>query len=325
MHYKKIRFVHLLTTFVSLAIVTTMIVQLIVSFIESNRSLYETTLKLNFENAVNLSETMNSVFQSMENTLVGYAKHISEQMEIDNDPQRHINHFMDSNNFFNTLIMVDPSGIVQAASSTHSALIRKKWSVEPAQTALNLHSPYLSKPFRLSEGHTLILMSQPIFGQHGDYLGYLAGTIQLDQPNILHDIFNKKAIRETGSYIYVVDASGHILFHPEPERLGEQVSANPIVQKLTEGMNGYDEVTNTIGQHFLAGFATISENGWGIVVQSPVEEIRKQAYQIVMKQMQITLPFFIALLVLTFLLARKLAAPFSILAESANISGMDST
>jgi len=315
MRLRRIRFVHLLTLFVSMAILTISVLQLLASYFEAKDSLSDTTFKLNFESALKMGVTMGSVFRSMENTLRGNADHIAEQAERDNDLQPHVDHFMESNNFFNGIVVVNKEGIVLATSENLAGLRGAEWTNEAARKALESRVPGISAPYRSGDGNFVVLMTYPVFDKNYGYIGFVGGTIHLSEPNVLKDIFGTISIGDSGTYFYVVDPSGTILYHPDPERLGDNVADNAVVQKLLKGQHGFEKVKNTQGDVFLAGYSSVAENGWGIVVQTPMEEIHGKARQVMLRELGYTLPFIVLLLLVTILLARKLAAPFSALAE----------
>jgi diguanylate cyclase (GGDEF)-like protein len=317
MPVRRIRYVHLLTLFVSAAIIALSVLQLSASYFEAKGSLYETTFKLNYESAVKMSVTMGSLFRSMENALQGNAKHLAERAEAGGDLQFHVDHFMESNNFFNGLIVVDAEGNVLAASETLAGLKGTVLTDTTARKALETREPALSAPYRSTDGKLVVLMTYPIYDAEGRYNGYVGGTIHLTEQNVLNDIFGTGSVSELGSYSYVVDPSGTILYHPDPARLGDSEAVNAIVRKLMRGERGYAKVRNTRGKLFLAGYVGVAENGWGIVVQTPIEEIHSRARQVILKEIGYTLPFYALLLLVTIFMARKLSAPFSVLAKTA--------
>lgn len=317
MNWQKVRFVHLLTAFVSMAMLSMLVLQWFVSYCEAKQSLYTTTFQLNADSAKKMGITMNTVFRSMQNTMKGNAKHLTEQLEIGDELQPHVDHFMESNDFFNGMIVVDRTGNVVATSEKNTSSQERLQLSQLYNEARDVRTPTISKPYRTETGDFIVLMTYPIVDARGDFFGYLGGTIHLHENNVLNDIFGVQTNSESGTYTYVVDPSGHLLYHPDSNRIGENVAANPVVQKVMQGQHGSEEVTNTKGDVFAAGYAPVTENGWGIVVQTPVEEIRKQAIQIIVKEMLYTLPIFLLLLITTIMLARKLAAPFSLLAKTA--------
>lgn len=316
MKWRNVRFVHLLTAFVCLVMLSMMLLHWVVSYCEAKKSLYATTFQLNEQSAIKMGITMNTVFRSMRNTLMGNAKHLSEQLALGSPLQPHVNHFMESNDYFNEIIVVERNGRV-ATASAKDPVIDSLLAGEPGQQALAAQGPTISEPFRSENGQIIVLMTYPIVNDKGEYYGYLGGTIHLHENNVLYEIFGENTINESGTYTYVVDRSGHILYHPDGNRLGDNVSANAVVQKVIRGQHGYEEVTNSKGDVYLAGYTAVEENGWGIVVQTPAKAIQTQAVRIIIKEILYTLPFFLLLLFFTILLARKLAAPFALLAATA--------
>lgn len=84
----------------------------------------------------------------------------------------------------------------------------------------------------------IVFMSQPIFSKNGIYRGILSGTFYLQENNILSMIFGDNNVDDSGSYYYIVDSSGHLLYHPDKQLIGEDVSNNKVVQKLMNGRVG---------------------------------------------------------------------------------------
>ncbi|WP_307552852.1 hypothetical protein [Paenibacillus sp. V4I5] len=45
----------------------------------------------------------------------------------------------------------------------------------------------------------------------------------------------------------MVDGAGNLIYNPEHNRLGQNVSANPVVAKLISGQSGKEKIVNTLG------------------------------------------------------------------------------
>ena len=56
---------------------------------------------------------------------------------------------------------------------------------------------------------------------------------------------------------------GKVLYHLEESRVGEDVSSNVVVRRLMDGESGMQRVTNTQGNDYLTGYASVAMNGWG--------------------------------------------------------------
>ena len=50
---------------------------------------------------------------------------------------------------------------------------------------------------------------------------------------------------QDGSYLYVVDRDGKLIYHVDPSRLGEDVSHNPVVAAVKQGESGARRLLNT--------------------------------------------------------------------------------
>ncbi|RBP64838.1 hypothetical protein DES54_10663 [Brenneria salicis ATCC 15712 = DSM 30166] len=68
-----------------------------------------------------------------------------------------------------------------------------------------------------------MLISVPIFTRDGRYKGFIAGSIYLKKPNILSALLDEHYYRD-GSYIYVTDQDGQILYHKDTNRIGKMGS-----------------------------------------------------------------------------------------------------
>jgi len=87
----------------------------------------------------------------------------------------------------------------------------------------------------------------------------------------------------SGSYIFVVSPKGHLLYHPDTKRIGEDVSQNEIIQRVMRGENGEKRVVNTQQVDMLAGYYPVREAGWGIISQTPAESIIQASRQVIKK------------------------------------------
>ena len=74
-----------------------------------------------------------------------------------------------------------------------------------------------------------------------------------------------------GSYVYVVDSDGRVIYHQDPSRINDIVTKNKVVQAVTSGKDGAQLVENTKGVKMLAGYSAVASTGWGVVAQKPLE------------------------------------------------------
>ncbi|XHO04335.1 hypothetical protein ACEQUB_01215 [Ralstonia syzygii] len=133
----------------------------------------------------------------------------------------------------NSVVIVHRDGAVIAASPASLQLksMRSDWG----RRLLDTRIPEISKPFRAPTGRLLIFLSHPVIDGQGHLLGYVGGTIYLNEKNLLHTIFVHHYYRD-GSYIYVVDRDGTVIYHPNSGYVGDMSRANPAVAEVMTGV-----------------------------------------------------------------------------------------
>ncbi|MGG4070888.1 sensor domain-containing diguanylate cyclase [Bacillus tropicus] len=314
----RIRLVHIITLLMLISISIISIIQIAASFKAERDSLYETTLELNYESAKKMSVTMNSLFKAMENSLKVTSEHLGRSEQIQDSIQAQLDLVTGSSNYFNSQLVSDANGNVLAVSPVSVGLTSKKLTSKAVLDAIEQRKPAISAPYESVTNRLIVLMTTPIFNSAGGYLGSLGGTIYLRENNVLNDIFGSNSYSSSGSYIYVVDGAGNLIYHPDHNRLGENVSANPGVAKLISGQSGKEKGVNTLGVPMLAGYSYVPANGWGIVVQSPLEEINEKSMGLIQNAILYSFPFLLLILLITAWLAKKLTLPLARLAATAN-------
>ncbi|MET3292281.1 UNVERIFIED_CONTAM: diguanylate cyclase (GGDEF)-like protein [Brevibacillus sp. OAP136] len=314
---KKISLATLMTALVFLSVVLTVTILIAASYQSKKRTLIDTTLTLNYSSAVKMGQTIDSLFKSMRSSLLYSAEVLSKVKTMDTaDVTAQLELMRHSSNYFNSLVLVNENGIVQNASPITAGTIGNPIVAEEAKTALAAKKPYLSKPYITTKSKRLILfMSQPIFDGNGNYRGFIGGTIYLNEKNILNMIFDSNPTDKWGSYFYIVASDGRLLFHRDKKRIGEDISANTIVHKLIAGQSGSERMVNLHSEEMLAGYVKVRENGWGVAVVSPTDFVNEQLKQHINTMLLYMLPPFLVVALLAIILARKLAEPFTELAN----------
>lgn len=317
----------LLTGMVTTVILLTSSILLLGSYESKKESLTKTTLRLNYVNADRMSRTMDSLFVSMRSSLKYNAGRLSG---IEAMAPEEVNDSLDlmrsSSNFFNSITVVESSGLIRNVSPASLGTTGKHVTSSNSKEALALRKPYISSPYLTANTKRLIVfLSQPILSPAGTYLGILSGTIYLQENNILSEIFDNGQVADTGAYYYIVDSAGHLVYHPDKQLIGKDVSSNKAVQQLMQKKSGNMPVRNTRGIDMLAGYSSVPANGWGIVVVSPVSQIHHE----LMGHIRILVGYsslpFILLLFGVILLVRKFTRPFVYLADVVSRMGKEQT
>lgn len=222
---------------------------------------------------------------------------------------------------FNSVTVVSKEGAILAASSNRLNIIGLTLTVGGGPEAIAAKKPLVGTPHLTSTGEFLLLISYPIFDATGQYLGYLGGSLYLKKDSILNELLGQH-FHQDGSYIYVVDRNKQLIYHPEPDQVGEIILENTAVNKVTNNENGSIQLTTSSGIKMLAGFSPIKTANWGVIAQRPLKITLSALDELMIQVAYYTLPLALFTLVLIWILASYISRP---LCQLTTIAGkMDS-
>ncbi|WP_289137811.1 cache domain-containing protein [uncultured Brevibacillus sp.] len=249
--WNKISLVTLLTGLVSISVALTVTILLISSYQSKKQALINTTLTLNHTSAIKMSHTIDSLIKSMRSSLHYSANLFSKTMSAEEGYSK-LELIRHTNNYFNSITVVDETGLVRYVSPASVGTAGKYITTETAKAALAAKKPYISKSYlTVNTKRLIVLISEPIFDTDGIYRGVIAGTIYLHENNILNTIFGSPPTDELDSSFYIVGSDGHLLFHRETSRIGEDISENHAVRKLIQGKSGYEQLNRHLASILL--------------------------------------------------------------------------
>ena len=230
--------------------------------------LINNTLEANRVYAAKLAE-VTDVFLDMARDRLAYSANLlGEQMQDEARLTAEVQRLEQPTDTFNSVVVVNAQSQVLAASPETLGIKGVTLHSPHDQQSIAAQAPLITDPSISAAGNYLISVSHPIFSVSGEYLGYIAGTIYLQQQNILSDFLGKHYYQD-GSYLYVVDRHKTLIYHPDTARIGEKVEYNPAINEVVTGLEGAYLVTNSKGVEMLAGFAPIANSGWGVIAQRP--------------------------------------------------------
>lgn len=111
----------------------------------------------------------------------------------------------------------------------------------------------------------------------------------------------------------IVDARGRVLAHPNPGwvRDRKDISAVSAVQAMMRGEAGATQFHSpALKADMIAGFATVSRTGWGVMVPQPLDELYQQARGVAWAALVVAIAMMGVTGVVSWLLARSLARSF---------------
>ncbi|OES45818.1 sensor domain-containing diguanylate cyclase [Domibacillus iocasae] len=305
-------------TLLTFAVLGTFIGSSASSILVSKSNLENNYLVDNQFYAQKLADTTDSLFKDMVKNL-----RIESQEDefLTKDPetiQHKLNTMLAATSFFNATWFVDKTGQVVSAAP-HTDLKGRKTNTIGAREALRKKVPLISEPYVGLNGHLIMLISFPVYDANGNYTGFLGGSINLDENNSLSNILGEHPQHESGSYVYVVDSKGNLIYHPDSSRIRENVKDNEVIKKVLQGKDGSQEIVNSKGITMLAGYASSNSSvgHWGIVSQTPKEAVLKPTIELTKQVSVSTLPFITLVYIITYILLRKFVKPIRDLAAYA--------
>jgi diguanylate cyclase (GGDEF)-like protein len=314
----KITIQALILTLTTFAMLGTFLGSIFSSVIVSKENLENSYLNENQFYAQKLAYSTNSLFKNMLQTLRINSEAITKQTSDDKALYSELRQILESTNFFNSVIFVDRNSTI-LGTAPRLGLDGKKIESIGAKEAIKRKTPIISQPYLGVTGRLIILVSIPVYNELGSYLGFLGGSIYLDEENSLKDTLGQHPKHLNNSYVYVVDSKGNIIYHPESRRINDNVIENRVVKKVIQGQEGSLEVVNTKGKSMLAGYAFVDTSNWGIVSQTPKVSVTKPTYKLAIEVALFTTPFMIFVFLISLLLLKKIVNPLRRLADYAHI------
>lgn len=295
------------------AILLTMLTS-ITSALQVNRtSLIDNYLNKNESYSKKLASNTDELLKTMQENIAMIASISVRESELNHQMIDDL--YQANSEYFNSIVIADANRVVQAYSPHNIGIsIGDKLDSKQSEEAVITKTPFISEPYRTTKtGRLIILVSAPIVDHDGTYKGFVGGTIYLEEENVLSTTLKKHFFGD-GSYVYVVDKKGDLIFHSEQERVGQHIK-NEAVQKVISGQSGSQEVTNSPGNIFLVGYAYEPNSSWGIVSQTPYEVINEPLQQLVYRMLLHAMPFLLLILVLGWWIASRIAKPLNTLAQ----------
>lgn len=296
------------------------LIELVSSTNALKTSLTNNYLENNYNYTNKLAEGIQYVTSDLQQSLVAMAK-FSRSPYFDQDQLDIL--FESEYKHFNSLVITDKSGHIQLMSPKSTdfenrdtiSLVQESTKINRRIVDLTLSKkqPFISEPYITDSGILLILFTAPIIGEDGTVEGMIAGTIYLESENAIDSLFGSNTYID-GSYVYAVDQNGRIIYHPDADKIFENVSENPIVEKVISGESG-SKVTVDKEKEYFAGYSYIENLGWGVILHTPATILEKPLYKLVGKIIaQYILILVIILMIATFLV-KRLTNPLTQLAQ----------
>lgn len=285
------------------------------SYRVQREQLIANTLESNRVYASKLAESAGTFLRTAQRQLEYSARHLAGRFDVPELLATEADRLQQQTDSFNTVAIIRADGTILAASQTLRGFVGTRVDNPGSRAALQGRKPLISKPYVSLTGNLLINVSHPIHGDEGRYLGYIAGTIYLRNEGALHTLLGRHPYQD-GSYLYVVDSEGRLIYHEDGSRVGEDVTANPVVAAVMRGQAGAQRLVNTRGVDMLAGYAGVPLSGWGVIALRPAKATLEPLEELIWSLIRYAAPFALACLLAIWWCARKISQPLSQLATN---------
>lgn len=223
------------------------------------------------------------------------------------------------------LLLYAEDGTV-VASDPNWLILLPQWLEYPDRSQLRIvrdeQQPAFSSVFSDPvTGVDFILATVPVVRSDETVTGVLTAAISLD--SLFLQAVADVRLGDTG-LAYLVDERGHVIFHPDRELLGEELTGLEAVQQAIAGRTGALVATGSNEQRDIMGYAPVGSTGWGVITEQEWDTVVapiRSAAQIAL--LVVILGGLVAVGSLWFVI-RRLLAPISTLTDSAEqIAGGD--
>ncbi len=304
----------LLLAFASAAV--TLINGLHASYRVQRQLLIDQTLESNQVYASKLAASTEDFLHAAQQQLAYSAAELSTHLSDPERLRRATERLRNQTDSFNSVAIVDNTGQVLATSPETLKVVGKQLASPGAVQALREQKPLISAPYISAANNLLVFISHPVFSPSGRYLGYIGGSLYLQQRSILNDLLGTHYYKD-GSYLYVVDQNRRLIYHPNTDRIGEQINGNPVIEAVIQGKASTQHIHNSQGVEMLAGYAPIRAANWGVVAQRPLTATLAPLHSQMRTVIDHTLPLALMTLLLIWWLARLISRPLWQLADNA--------
>lgn len=285
------------------------------SYLVQRDQLITNTLEANRVYAAKLAESTTNFLKAAQQQLAYSARHLASQVDMPEVLAAEVLRVQEQADNFNSVGVVNHEGVILATTQNFRNFLGTRVDSPGSRAALQARQPLISKPYVSIAGNMIINLSHPIYSNDGRYLGYIAGTIYLRNDSALQDLLGKHHYQD-GSYLFVVDSDGQLIYHMDAHRVGENVMRNSVVASVTSGHSGAQRVINTKGVDMLAGYAAEPLSGWGIIAQRPAETTLEPIHDLIWALIGYAAPLALAFLLAIWWCARMISLPLSQLATN---------
>lgn len=167
------------------------------------------------------------------------------------------------------VVLLDNFGHIQGTQPQRSEIFGQDWSDRPYFRRLLTGERVVFSDILLDGpgGTPVVVVAVPITSVEGEFLGALAGMFRLGEPTV-SALYASLVRLRMGDRSYLVDGHGQIIYHPDPERIGEYRAADPAVARVLNGQVDAYRGRDREGRDVVVAVAPVPGTSWGLVTDT---------------------------------------------------------
>ncbi|HEY9272765.1 sensor domain-containing diguanylate cyclase [Achromobacter sp.] len=284
------------------------------AYLVQREQLIANTLEANRAYAVKLAEVTDIYIESIQRQLVLSAERAPGLLGSKSAMEDELARLVHQTDGAMTAAIADKSGTVLATAPANPDFEGKTLVGQQLAAGQKRLSGQISTPYVGMAGHLILAFSEPYLDSAGTFAGTIITALPLQQGNEFDKLVGDHFYRD-GSYLYVIDGDGNIIYHKDKERIGTSERHNAVVEAVLRGETGAMPVVNTRGTHLLAGYAALKNGGGGVVAQRPLDETLRPLQSLTNRIVLYALPVGLLMFLLIYLLGRWISRPLEELAQ----------
>jgi signal transduction histidine kinase len=171
---------------------------------------------------------------------------------------------------FDDIVAFDASGQVMTTEPLAGGARQPAWlRALPLGHGATPLQPVFSRVFTdRALGEQGVVVFIPLGPHKGGSAGGIAGYFRLGAGtgSVLYRSVEKLR-REEGSNVYLVDSTGRVIHHTQPEYIGVSFAAQEAVQKVLQGISAAHRTHDAAGREIVASFAPVPGTSWALIVE----------------------------------------------------------
>lgn len=276
----------------------------------------------NIAYARKLADVTDRYIVTAQRELAYSAKQIKNFRDTD-QLRREADRLREQSGFFNSVVIVSADAVIKAISPGSLQLQGVKVTSEASQQALSARKAFVSKPFTSIAGNYIISLSQPVFSEDGDYLGYVSGTVYLRKNSMLSEILSEHFYKDK-SEISIVSNDGEVIYNHDPAVIGSHIHiSNNLSKILSTTQSGKFNFSDN-GKKYMLGFASLTNTEWNVFVYGTSDAVAHIFLHTAENAFWFVLIIILLMSLTVTFISSKISAPLERLAEiTSTVEGDD--